>query len=332
METGFEWLEHADQSELPPLTSEGRHTIARSNLDPEAINWVSERVSHLLDAIRPFLRVAFVNFPKTGPHERLRSLEFIAAHWQEISGRCLLALLSANATIYQLVRGFIAGINSSNILILTLTARAALENAASFWNLARFVSGRKEGIEAEVLPYLSGQSQDENSSVLYAPDLVETLTRFQHGVRFLPTGNLPRTPREMKFWMEECQYKSKNQCVDRARPVVSELLEDLGANQLNVITQLEKLAGKQDTMDVLYLYAVLSEFCHPNADNRALAVTDKESTEEVARLEVDGTGGAWSPVRRKGLDYSLVGIAAASHVHIEAMKQLTDGPLLTLRP
>ncbi len=305
------------------LSEEGARALLASDLDHEFIRSILAKILLVQDICDRWPTRATIEFPATKePDEQGDQIAAIHEHWEEMSKRCQLATLSANETIHDLTRGLVDGLNSSNVLVVVLTARALLEHAASFHELTRAVSGQKEFLKGEVIPFLKGEKAGGRSS-LHCPELMAELMRFQSGSRVMPDGTTPQSPTEWRNWEDRCIYRNnekKESPSDRDEvdePFVVWLLKALGLVQTNVMTYLGKIAKKSEMAHILGLYALLSEFCHPNADNRELAVVERNLTNDRATIEV-ARGNAWGPARKKGVGLGLIAIGSAVYIHVES--------------
>lgn len=281
----------------PGLSEEGARALLASDLEHEFIRSILAKISSVQDICDQWPTRVTIEYTVTKePDEQGDQIAAIHEHWVEMSKRCQLATLSANETIHDLTRGLVDGLNSPNVLVVVLTARALLEHALSFHKLSCAVSGQNEFLKGEVIPFLKGEKAGGRSSLL-CTKLMEDLMLFQHG--------------------------------SREPPLVC-LREELKLFQTNVLTYLDKITkNKSDMADIPRLYDELSEFCHPNAANRELVVVERNLTNDRATIEV-ARGNAWGPARKKGVGLGLIAIDPAVDIHIEAYNCIIESGLLFL--
>jgi len=252
-----------------------------------------------------------IKHPITKARPETLTVEYLRALWEEVVGRVIIARLSADRTLRDLLLGFIDAISTRNTLLGALAARAALEGAASYDGISRKIMGKKELIEAELLPFLRRNSHPTKS--LYVPSLIDDLIRFQHGTRFWSTGDCPMTVEECHAWLKNSIYESKDD--EKEQSIAGQLLDALRLNQTNVLTNLKNIAGRTLNMYTLGIYHMLSEFCHPNADNRNLGVHTSTS-KDVHFVEFTRK---WPTKREtKGIMLGMWGVIKAIDVHIQA--------------
>lgn len=266
-----------------------------------------------------------VKFPATQLAPEPVTHEFVIAHWKEVAGRLWLAQLSADRALRDLLVGFVVALQTRNALTACLCARACIENAAAYDSLSRFFMIRSKEIEAVILPYFKDDLQPNDLVTLYDPPLIKELIRFNQGARLWPTGDCPSTPAQWKAWREQSRYESGQDAErhEHEQSIAGQILDALSANQRNVLTSLENVAKRERCMAVLGLYAMLSEFCHPNADNRSLGTKASRLEEETAVVDFVGTR-SWTPGTIKGIELSIIGIVQAVDIHGGAHNAIYD--------
>jgi len=302
-------IRQLDRSRMSELLNAG----IPSSLTSELLISVSS-IARLIDRLPETLTV---KFPATqrAPTEFDRA--FLVNHWKEVAGRTMVAQFTADRGLRDLLNGVISAINDGNVAVATLCARAAIEGAASYDNLSQSFVGRKEKIEAQVLPFLCEKLGPNKS--LYDRPMIDDLIRFQHGARLWPIGNPPETVSEWKKWRAQCRYESKQDAkkADREQSLAGQMLDALSANQRNVLTSIEKVSGRARNMAALGLYDMLSEFCHPNAANRSIGIESGSHLSDEATV-VCFAGLRWTPEATKGVWLSIIGMIEAIDIHIGA--------------
>ncbi|MCH7727729.1 MAG: hypothetical protein IH991_14795 [Planctomycetes bacterium] len=268
---------------------------------------------------------AQVRFPATRPAPEPMTHEFILAHWTGVTRRLSLAQLAADRALRDLLVGFVGALQTRNAVTACLCARASIENAAAYDSLSRFFAARKERIEADILPYFKDELQPDDLATLYDRPLIDELIRFCYGARLWPTGDCPTTVAEWKAWRKHSRYESKQATDDDGdeQSIAGQLLDALSMNQRNVLSLLEKVAKRSRNMEVLGLYDMLSEFCHPNADNRSIGTKANRLEEGIAIVDVVGTR-SWTPGTIKGTRLSMIGIIEAIDIHVGANDAIHD--------
>jgi len=121
------------------------------------------------------------------------------------------------------------------------------------------------------------------------------------------------TVEECHAWLKNSIYESKDD--EKEQSIAGQLLDALRLNQTNVLTNLKNIAGRTLNMYTLGIYHMLSEFCHPNADNRNLGVHTSTS-KDVHFVEFTRK---WPTKREtKGIMLGMWGVIKAIDVHIQA--------------
>lgn len=274
--------------------------------------------SYLVDRVPDSIRVTF---PATQSAPEPLTPEFVIAHWKDVAGRLQLARLSADRALRDLLEGFVVALQTCNTAVACLCARASIENAAAYDSLSRCFMGRSEKIEATILPYLKEMAASADLSTLYDQPLVKDLVRFQHGAKLWPIGDCPTTVAEWKTWRKHSLSKKEED--GKEQSIAGQILDALSANQRNVLTSLDKLAKRKSHMWILGLYDMLSEFCHPNADNRSLGVEESRVNEATAIVDFVGKR-SWTRGAIKGASLSMFGIVEAIDIHVAAHNSIHD--------
>ena len=76
-------------------------------------------------------------------------------------------------------------------------------------------------------------------------------------------------------------------------------------------------------MAVLALYDMLSEFCHPNADNRTVGIRYGPIDQDDAIVTYSGMR-EWTPGAIKGARLSMIAVIEAVDIHIDAHNAIFD--------
>ena len=320
------WDNHTPRhasTRLPRLNDGDFADLIQIGLSGDLIDDFREHLScvtELLDRIPELVRV---RFPATQTRPDELNPEFLRDHWKEIVGRLHLAQLSANRTLRDLLLGFLSSLQDRNPLCVALTSRSAIESAALFRRLGRTVAGRKEKIEAQVLPFLQGGNDTTES--LYDRALIEALVRFQHGARLWPTGSCPDTVAGWGDWREHSLYEPADTAKKHGheQSTAGQILDALNANQQNVLTAVEKISGRSEHMELLPTYDFLSEFCHPNAENRRIGFVSSELEAGDAVVEFSG-GRCLTPGTRNGIWLGIIGMIHAIDIHLAAHNEIYE--------
>jgi len=249
----------------------------------------------------------------------------LAAFWREVGHRTILAVVSAQETYEELVRGCFGAINGRNALLACLAARALVEHAASYCNLSSSLAIKREFVESQVVPELNADDHEAPPSSAFDYDILRELVLFQFGTRVLPDGSLPDTAQEWREWRERCVYPTKQERKDAhvAPPFVKVVLDATQSCQKNCMTLLEKLEKQPQYACIQVLYAILSEFCHPNSANRELGFSSHGIQTDKLVFERDRTD-YWTPARKRALEASICAVGLATELHVQSWNAVRE--------
>ncbi len=320
-----ETMKHQHEAHsIHQLSSAADESLSQSEIEADVIRDFFDSISKAARLFDTIPKTMTHSFPATMPEENEAQREYYVNHWYEIGGRIRVAMSSADRNLRDLVDGFMLGLEHRIASVMALTARSALECSASYYNLCYKIQGKRELIEQNVLGFLD----DDNSvgdSGLYKSDLVDDLTRFQHGSRQLVTGRIETDDvAGWKRFRNSTQYTSKPKSEQEDQSKAGEILDFFKINQINILSLLEKIQKRREHAHILVVYDYLSEFCHPNSSCRNVGVSQQSvDGDGIAHVQTIGDN-VWMHGTEKATYLGMCAIATSIQIHIEGHNMIWD--------